>query len=210
MGYWVSKLKSIPTHFNWYFFLVGDYRNHSLINDLFRDDFLVLSDRIGEDSAIIAQNSSLEADLQDALKDIKGGTLGHMINELEQRSPGLLVINKHPSMLSRYNRMYKEAKASMPKEWSKEQKTKYLGDYYNHNRNNDELDDDAVILYIPFTSIEKAYTSTNALITDLVAFTKGIDNTFIKKTSKRGLIQKKISTSISLNIGIVAINFEIE
>ena len=29
MGYWVSKLKSIPTHFNWYFFLVlasGDNR----------------------------------------------------------------------------------------------------------------------------------------------------------------------------------------
>ena len=83
MGYWVSKLKNIPTHFDWYFFLVGDFRNHSMINDLFRDDFSILADRIGEDSAIIAQNSKIEYDLQMALKDIQGGALGEMIKNLE-------------------------------------------------------------------------------------------------------------------------------
>ena len=33
MGYWISKLKSIPRTFNWYLFLVGDSRNHSIINN---------------------------------------------------------------------------------------------------------------------------------------------------------------------------------
>lgn len=210
MGYWVSKLKNIPTHFDWYFFLVGDFRNHSMINDLFRDDFSILADRIGEDSAIIAQNSKIEYDLQMALKDIQGGALGEMIKNLEHRSPGLLIINRHPSKLTRFDRMYKQAKESMPADWSEEKKTEFLMEYYYRNRKNDELDDDAVILYIPFSRIEEAYSSTNSLIADLVAFSKGNDNEFIRKTSKTGIIQKRISTSISLNLGIVAINFEIE
>lgn len=208
MGYWVSKLKNIPTSFDWYFFLVGDYRNHSFINDLFRDDFAVVSDRIGDKSAIIAQNNMLEEDLQRALKDIKNGKLGKMIRELEERSPGLLVMNKHPSMLTPAKRIYEKVKSEMPNDWSDLQKTNYLNHFLGERQNN-ELEKDSVLFYIPFTTLENVYSSTNLLISDLVEFSKGINNNLIKKTSRIGTIQHNISTSISLNLGLVAINFEI-
>ena len=55
MGYWISKLESLPNIFDWDFFLVGDYRNHSLINNVFKDDFTIIAERLGGNAAIISQ-----------------------------------------------------------------------------------------------------------------------------------------------------------
>ena len=42
MGYWISKLESLPNIFDWYLFLVGDYRNRGLVNDVFKNDFSII------------------------------------------------------------------------------------------------------------------------------------------------------------------------
>ena len=47
MGYWISKLESLPNIFDWYFFLVGDYRNRGLVNDVFKNDFSIIDERLG-------------------------------------------------------------------------------------------------------------------------------------------------------------------
>ena len=91
MGYLVSKLENIPARFDWYFFLVGDYRTHSQINNFFRDDFAILADRLGEKSALVAQNAALECDLQESLLKIENHGLGKMLNALEKKYPGLLI-----------------------------------------------------------------------------------------------------------------------
>ena len=100
MGYWISKLESLPNIFNWYFFLVGDYRNHNLINDVFRDDFCIIAERIGSNAAIISQNYLLENDLQKSLKNVERGKLGDFLKNLETRNPGLLILDRHPHDLS--------------------------------------------------------------------------------------------------------------
>ena len=48
------QLESLPNIFDWYFFLVGDYRNHSLINNVFKDDFTIIAERLGGNAAIIS------------------------------------------------------------------------------------------------------------------------------------------------------------
>lgn len=101
MGYYISKLESLPNIFDWYFFLVGDYRNHGLINDLFNYDFRIIADRLGSNAALIAENHSLERELQECLKNYKIGELGAYFHALEKRHPGLLILNKHPKELSR-------------------------------------------------------------------------------------------------------------
>ena len=106
--------------------------------------------------------------------------------------------------------MMAQAMQTMPSDWSELQKQDYLTGFYNKNFCHAELQKDTKIIYIPFTSIEKAYTSTNLLMADLVAFSKGNNNDLVKNTSKCGFLQKKISTSIGLNLGIVAINFNFD
>ena len=210
MGYWISKLKNLPTTLNWYFFLVGEYRNHSMINDFFRDDFCVLAEHMDEDSALIAKNRFLEDDLQSALKDINHGELGEMMAGLERGTPGLFITNKHPRLLNTFNVIYEEAKRSMPATWSEKEKSSYMIDFYNKNHGKCELAKDAQIVYIPFTILEKAYDNTSDLLFDIADFCKGINDNLIKKTSRLGTLADRISTSFSLNLGIVAINFDIE
>ena len=210
MAYWVSKLKNLPTTLNWYFFLVGEYRNHSMINDFFRDDFLVLADRMDEDSAVIASNRTLEKDLQSELKDINHGDLGKMLAELERGAPGLFISNKHPRLLNSFNVIYDEAKRTMPSEWSQKEKSDFMIDFYNKNHHKCELSKNAKILYIPFQTLEKAYDNTNDLLFDIIDFCKGRNDVLIKKTARVGHLTNRITTSFSINLGIVAINFEIE
>ncbi|GEM_PF-2715306 len=210
MGYWISKLKNLPTTLNWYFFLVGEYRNHSMINDFFRDDFCVLAEFMDEDSALIAKNRHLEADLQSALKDINHGELGKMMAGLERGTPGLFITNKHPRLLNNFNVLYEEAKRNMPATWSEQEKSDYMIEFYNKNRGKSELANDARIVYIPFKTLEKAYDNTSDLMFDITDFCKGINDNLIKKTSKIGTLADRISTSFSLNLGIVAINFDLE
>lgn len=180
MGYLVSKLENIPARFDWYFFLVGDYRTHSQINNFFRDDFAILADRLGEKSALVAQNAALQCDLQESLLKIENHGLGKMLNALEKKYPGLLMMNKHPKSLN------------------------FSGEIHNSSK----LSKDTKIIYVPFANIEKAYDSTATLLADLVAFSHGENTDFIKKTSKGKSILKKVSTSFSVNLGIIAINFD--
>lgn len=63
VGYWISKLESLPNIFDWYFFLVGDYRNRGLINDVFKNDFSIIAERLSKNAAIISENHLLEHDL---------------------------------------------------------------------------------------------------------------------------------------------------
>ena len=58
MGYRVSTIKNLPKTLGCYYFLVGDYRNRSLVNDLFREDFRVIADGLGENSAIVESTES--------------------------------------------------------------------------------------------------------------------------------------------------------
>lgn len=183
MGYWISKLKSLPNIFDWYFFLIGDYRNRSLINDVFRDDFCVIAERLSVAAAIISQNNLLERDLQESLKRIKGGKLGAFLSDLEEQKPGLLIINKHPSDLYNFNTNtpIKESQKSVP-----------------------------VIIYIPFETLEFAYASSNTLIADIVSFSKNQNENLIKKTAKFGCIKDIIDTDIlkSKKFGAVTISYE--
>lgn len=180
MGYWILKLESLPNIFDWYFFLVGDYRNHGLVNDVFKKDFNIIAERLGGNAAIISGNHLLERDLQDCLKDFERGKLGVFLRDLEKRNPGLLILNKHPTDLYHF---------SMSKSGPEE--------------------DVPVIIYIPLEILEMAYTSGNALISDIVAFSKNQDDTLIRKTSEFGCIKDGISGSIlkKKQAGIVTINY---
>lgn len=181
MGYWISKLESLPNIFDWYFFLVGDYRNRGLVNDVFKNDFSIIAERLDGNAAIISENHLLERDLQDSLKDFERGKLGVFLSDLEKRNPGLLILNKHPNDLYHFNMSKSEPEEDVP-----------------------------IIIYIPFEILEMAYTSGNVLISDIVAFSKNQDDTLIKKTSKFGRIRNSIDKSLlkRKEAGIVTINYE--
>ena len=114
MGYWISKLESLPNIFDWYFFLVGDYRNRGLVNDVFKNDFSIIAERLDGNAAIISENHLLERDLQDSLKDFERGKLGVFLSDLEKRNPGLLILNKHPNDLYHFNMSKSEPEEDVP------------------------------------------------------------------------------------------------
>ena len=167
MGYWISKLESLPNIFDWYFFLVGDYRNNSLINNVFKDDFSIIAERLGRNAAIISQNNLLERDLQYSLKSSEKGELGAFFKDLEERKPGLLILNKHPRDLCHLDLLRTGTREDAP-----------------------------VIIYIPFEILEIAYTSGNVLIADIVAFAKDQHDNLIKSVSKFGRITDSIDKSV--------------
>lgn len=212
MGYWVSKLKNIPSSFDWYFFLVGDYRNHNIINDLFRDDFNIIAERIGSDAAIIAQNRLLENELQSALKNVGGGELGKLFRNMERNNPGLLILNKNPIDIQSFNDFIKKKTNNVPDDLDYYQRKEYIMKIHDQNKREyiQEREDD-VIIYIPFKTLEKAYTSTNSLLSDIVSFSKSEDKSLLQKTSKFGKVMKRldVGASIGINLGIIAFNIDI-
>lgn len=188
------------------FFLVGDYRNHSLINDFFRDDFGIIAERIGIDAAIIAQNNTFEDDLQNTLKSVEEGSLGRVLSSLEERMPGLLILNKHPNDLYHFNEFMKKARENMPDNLDYRQQQEYMTELYNNNMGkHHKLQKDDIIIYIPFEILEMVYTSTNTLMSDIVAFSKKQNNDLLRKTSKFSYVRDKEN---KLDIG--SINFEIK
>ncbi len=104
MGYRISTIKNLPKDLNCYCFLVGDYRNSSMVNDLFRDGFRIVADRLGQDVAIIesTERGHMEWDLAKSLHDklMKKSALSDYILQFESRNPGLLIMWKHPSKLT--------------------------------------------------------------------------------------------------------------
>jgi len=182
MGYHLSQLKNLPVGFDWYFFVLGEVRNHSMINNFFREDFSIISEVIGSDSAIIAQSEKLEDDFQSVLNDwyfsfehgsgeySKKKELVSALEKLRTRSPGLIIMDKHP---------------------------------YEFDIDRDRF------LYIPFIAIEKSYVSTNAILEDLVAFAKNENDNLVKKTVDKSF-WRRIKPSISLGIGVISINFSLK
>ena len=65
-----------------------------------------------------------------------------------------------------------------------------------------------MIIYIPSEILEKTYTSTNSLISDIVDFSKNIKKNLLRKTSKFGCIKNIQFSSIGINLGIIAINIQ--
>jgi len=102
MGYWIQDLKNVPVGHDWYFFTLGEISNHSMINDFFRDDFIVIAKRIGTNAALIAQNEQMENAFQHLLSDWsckgvnKERVLLEALEDLRRRSPGLIILNTHP------------------------------------------------------------------------------------------------------------------
>ena len=96
MGYYVSKLKNIPCNLEWYFFLVGNYQIHNVINDLFRNDFEIIARSLGSDAGIIAQSNALEEELKDYVRYGCAGDLSDILLNLQDDTPGMLILNKHP------------------------------------------------------------------------------------------------------------------
>jgi hypothetical protein len=104
MGYSITTIKNLPEGLSFYFFLVGDYRNQNVINDLFRGDFDIIADRLGEYSGIVKQttHSRVENELIDALSGwVFSNTEASLyFEQIFMRYPGLLVVNQHPSKLT--------------------------------------------------------------------------------------------------------------
>jgi len=86
-------------------FLVGDYRINGTINDLFRDGFNIIADRIGADNAIIqqAEKSHIEWEIIKALhqKMEEETELANYLSQFESRIPGLMIFWKHPTELTK-------------------------------------------------------------------------------------------------------------
>jgi len=98
MGSQASTLERLDKTFEWYIFLVGDYRIHSWLNDFFNDNFTVLADRIGRDAVIVQKlNSQLTDELKAAFSNDKKPR--GLSDSLERQYPGLLIVNKHPAKL---------------------------------------------------------------------------------------------------------------
>ena len=104
MGYRISTINNLPENLGCYFFLVGDYRNSSMVNDLFREGFNIIADRLGQNNAVIqnTEKGHLEWDLAKALHDVvtSKSELADYIREFESRVPGLLIMWKHPKRLT--------------------------------------------------------------------------------------------------------------
>lgn len=104
MGYRISTINNLPENLGCYFFLVGDYRNSSMVNDLFRDGFNIIADRLGQNNAIVqsTDRGHLEWDLTKALHDVmmSESELADYILRFESRVPGLLIMWKHPKQLT--------------------------------------------------------------------------------------------------------------
>ena len=104
MGYRIGTIKNLPENLGCYFFLIGDYRNSSMVNDLFRDGFDIIADRIGLNNAVVEKTdtSHVEWELAKALhrKVEAKSVLSDCILEFESRIPGLLVSWNHPDKLT--------------------------------------------------------------------------------------------------------------
>jgi hypothetical protein len=104
MGYSLTSLKNLPKHLNYYFFLIGDYSNTSIINNFFREEFNVIASRLGEDAGIIQQTrkSRIEEELNEAISkhQYKGTKVSIFFYFISSQYPGLLILNKHPDDLT--------------------------------------------------------------------------------------------------------------
>jgi len=104
MGYRIATINNLPSVFNCYFFLVGEYRNHSVINNFFREDFNIIADSIGDQAAIVQKtdNSRIEDELQGALTSFisSNSDVANYFKEIFMCYPGLLILSEHPQLIT--------------------------------------------------------------------------------------------------------------
>lgn len=158
MGYNISKLKSLPKIFNWYMFLLGDYRNNNMVNNLFRNDFPIIAEQLGENAAIIAQNHQLERELSEMLMQVYDYAILKDLEYFEYKCPGLLLIDG-------------QAMESMT------QPRHFFP--FLHSKQREVVGN---ICFIPFELMEASYYSSNELLRDLVHFAHGTNNNLLQKT----------------------------
>ena len=104
MGYCISTLKNLPKHLDCYFFLIGDDRIQTFVNDFFRNEFDVIASRLGEDTGIIRQTrkSKVEDELNEAISkhQFKGTVVSDFLDSVSSQYPGLLILKNHPDNLT--------------------------------------------------------------------------------------------------------------
>ena len=104
MGYDISALKNLPKHLDCYFFLIGDYRIKTRVNDLFREEFDKIASRLGDDAGIIRQTrrSKIEPELTEAIckHQFKGTDVSNFLDSVSSQYPGLLILKVHPDLLT--------------------------------------------------------------------------------------------------------------
>lgn len=103
MGYNLSTLRNLPKHFDYYFFLIGDYRINSTINDFFRKEFDIIASRLGENLCIVQQTRKSKIDEELAVEISKHHFINitDFLDSLSCQYPGLLILNKHPDNLTK-------------------------------------------------------------------------------------------------------------
>jgi len=76
------------------------------------------------------------------------------------------------------------------------------------NRHPSQLLVDSKIAYISFAALEKTYPDKNELLRDIVGLAQNNDYTIFKKTATKRKIVDGIS--ISINLGVLSINFDLK
>jgi hypothetical protein len=104
VGYDVSALRNLPKHLDYYFFLIGDVRIRTRVNDFFREEFDVIASRLGDDAGIIRQTrkSKIEDELNEAIgkHQFRGTVVSNFLDSVSSQYPGLLILKTHPDHLT--------------------------------------------------------------------------------------------------------------
>lgn len=141
MGYTISSVKNLPTHLGYYFFLIGDSRIKTLVNDFFRDEFDVIASRLGEDAGIIRQTrrSGVEEELNEAIRkhQFKDAAMSAFLESVAFQHPGLLILKKHPNELTEKDTIIHIPFATLSKVY--QDKEELLVDLVEFTRGNNEL-----------------------------------------------------------------------
>lgn len=101
MGYKTRSLKHISEKMEWYFFLLGDFSNKNVINDVFNHDFDIVARRLGIKAALIKDfgGGEIREELIEMLWKKDQIKLASFILKQEKECPGLLIMNCYPKYL---------------------------------------------------------------------------------------------------------------
>jgi len=61
MGTYVTTIENLPQGLGYYFFLIGDFSNDTLINNFFRKEFSVIASRIGKNATILGKHEGAKS-----------------------------------------------------------------------------------------------------------------------------------------------------
>lgn len=223
MGFHLYNYEDIPSKYKWYIFLTGDYRNHSFINNFFRDEFILIARRI-RGSAIIqscfepGNGDDTRWQLLSVLRDTNCSKVNQIIDSINDDVPALLLFNYNPWEKQNLFSLLRNAREmlsileNLPDDFAAKEeiinKQSIIVQQLEYKINQNSFFKPMVI-YIPFEIIEKTYqTNTNALLHDLVALTRYSDMRFVKNTQDSYGQLKRLHPTISLNVGVISFSVE--